>query len=320
VIRRSPCELYIKFLVVHPHGFDTRGIRDKLREMGLDCLSEDYIDRLRARLDPPSPFRPLEISHRASQRFLMKHKLLGFFFPDEASKVAHDLVKSPRAKETIETMTLSNEPPALVAHMVRATGNPCTLESLRRYCTYYWDLSLVDSVEIRALLRMRWEYLSHPDTGTEVKPESRLQFYALKNASYKDPRRLVTEMPITPLAGLLNRMRMGFMPSQVDLGRLANATRIAATLRAYDAVMSGAPQAAMQARDFAVTARVMTELINEIGSPDAELQKELQQLALRTDDTRPPTIHELSDGLHTVELLPSPAQVEVIDAEPPEQG
>ncbi len=314
MIRRSPCELYIKFLLAHPRSFAVEEVRDKLREMGLDFPNEIYVGNLQRKMDVPTPFLPLNKAHKASQRFLVKHRLQGFFDPDEASAMAHDLVKNPRAKELIETMMLTEEPLALTSHFVRQQGARCSVAALKRYTTYYWDLSLVDSVETRALLQMRTSYLIYRDDGEEVSPQDRLQWDALKRASYKDPRRLATEMPITPMAGLLNRMRMGYMPSNVDLAKLAHATRVVSTVRAYGEAMSGAPNSAASARDFAVVSRVMTDLINEMGSPDLELHKELQQLALQTEDIRPPSIHQLSGGNHTLDLQPV-IEAELVDGE-----
>lgn len=319
MIRRAPCELYIKFLLIHPHGFSHDAVRNSLHAMGLDFPGTAYLERLEQTLSVPKPFQPGDQKHFGSQRFLMKHRLTQFFHPDDASRLAHDLVKNARAKELIETMTLTDEPLAVVAHVVRSRGTRCTVEALQRYCAFYWDLSLVDSVEINALLRMRSEHLVYRDDGIEVKNHDRLQAAALGKAAYKDPRRLVTEMPITPMAGLLNRMRMGFMPSSVDLSRLADATRKAATVRAFDATMSGHPNAAASARDFAVVAKVMTDLINDIGNPDQEIQKELQQLALHTEDRKPPTIHQLSAGNHTLDIQPMVVEVEA-PAEAPEDS
>jgi hypothetical protein len=41
VIRRSPCERYIKYLLVHPDGYSTEAVRDIVRGQGLDYLSDD---------------------------------------------------------------------------------------------------------------------------------------------------------------------------------------------------------------------------------------------------------------------------------------
>lgn len=315
MIRRSPCERYIKFLLSHPNAFSIEDICNKLQEMGLDYASEWYLERLKKRLHVPSPFFPFDKTHLPSQRFLVKEQLKGFFFPDDDEKVAHDLVKMPRVKELIETMTLAEEPLIVTSQMLQRQGKKCSVTALKRYCAFYWDLALVDSVEVHALLRLRVERLVIRADGEEVHPYDRLQHEALKKASYKDPRRLVTDMPITPLAGLINRMRMGYMPSSVDLGRLAQATRMMSVVRAFSESMSGAPDSAARARDFSVVARVMTEIITEMGSPDLDLKKELQQLALQTEDIRPPTIHQLSGGHHTVDLQPMTTDKEIIDVE-----
>jgi len=315
LIRRSPCELYIKFLLSHPHGFSLEEVRNKVVEMGLDFPNDDYVDRLASRIEPPINFRPKDKSHIPSQRFLLKHRLGGFYLPDKDSQRAHELVKEPRAKELIETLTLTEEPLVVVNSLLKEKGFRSTIAALQCYCSYYWDLALVDSVELNALLRMRPEYLLHNDNGREATAQDRLQVKALGLASYKDPRRMVTEMPITPMAGLLNRMRLGYMPAQVDLARLADVTRKAATVRAFDATMSTHPHAAAQARDFAMVAKSMTELIGEIGSPDQELQRELQQLTIKTNDTRPPLVQQLSEGRHTLDLQPA-----VVEAKEEDNG
>ena len=91
--------------------------------------------------------------------------------------------------------------------------------------------------------------------------------------------------------------------SERRLAKLANATRVAATVRAFESSMDGGSQGAVRARDYATVAKTMSEMIVDLGSPDLELQKELQQLALATDDAGVPHIGEL-EGTHTVDLEP----------------
>lgn len=304
MIRRSPCELYIKFLLCHPQNFSLVEVGSKLREMALDYPGESYLVKIRSSLRIPTPFRPMDKRHVASQRFLLATHLKGFFAPDAPAKIAHDLVKDARCKEIIESMSMADEPLAVISKVIHDITGYSTPEAIKRYQAYYWDLSLVDSVELRALLRIRTEYFSYEVSADEMTPEMRMQQNALKKASYKDPRRLVSEMPITPIASLMNRMRMGYMPTKVDLSRLMEATRVAATARAWGATMDYSQTSSAEARDFAMVARMMTELIAEVGSPDAALQQELMQLQLRTNEVRPPNIHQLSGGNHTVDLQP----------------
>jgi hypothetical protein len=184
------------------------------------------------------------------------------------------------------------------------------VRAVKRYCNFYWNINIVDSSELRALLRMRVEHPRYRDDGMEPLPEQRLQMFAMNKVQYQDPRRMMVEMPVTQMAGLMNQMRMGLMPSQVELARLANATRVAATVRAFETTMAGGPQGALRARDYTMVAKMMGEMITDMGSPDIELQKELQQIALATDDATVPHIGEL-EGSYTVELEPQVIEAEV---------
>lgn len=205
-------------------------------------------------------------------------------------------------------MTIAGESHAVIAHRLRNIGITVTVKAVKRYCGFYWNLSLVDSNELRALLRIRVEHPRYRDDGMEAAPEQRLQMFAMSKVQYQDPRRMVIDMPVQPMAGLMNQMRMGLMPSQVELARLANVTRIAATVRTFQATMAGGPNGAVQAREYAIVAKTMGEMLQDLGNPDIELQKELQQLALVTDESNVPYIGEL-EGNHTVSLEP-----EIIDA------
>lgn len=308
MIRRSPCERYIKYLLVHPDGYSTEQVRDIVRGQGLDYPSDDYVERLRAATYKhlPHPFRPTTPRHSRSMRFLSKEQIYGFFHPDKPSLMAHRMLEQGRAKEVIESMSMAGEPEAFISHRVKMLGVKCTPEAVKRYLKFYWDLNLVDSTEVRALLRMRVEWMQIPREAMEMSPDQWLQYNSLKSASYKDPRRMLAEMPVTPVAGMLGQMRIGLMPSRVDLSRIAETARMAATGRVLESMVLGGPHDAARARDYSQVSSAMSELIEKIGSPDVELQKELQQLALETEDGPLPHIAELPEGdTITVDLLPT---------------
>ena len=308
VIRRSPCERYIKYLLVHPDDYDTEKVRGIVREQGLDYPSDDYVDRLRDRLKKhlPYPFKPLNTRHGRSRRFLSKEQIYGFFHPDEPSVLAHRLLEHSAAKETIEALSIAGEPPAFISHRVKMQGPRCTVEAVDRYFHFYWDLSLVDSTEMRALLRMRVEWMQIPRESMSLHPHQWLQYTALSKASYKDPRRMLMEMPVSPISRMMSQMRLGLMPSQVDLSRIAEATRNAATGRALESMVTGAPHDAARGRDYAMVSSMMSELIEKVGSPDTALQDQLQKVALKMDTGPVPTVKELPAGdTFTTDLLPS---------------
>ena len=316
MIRRSPAERYIKFLVCHPDSYEVRAIDEMLRRQHLDCPGEEYINGLRDRMRVPVPFYPTNKLHGRSKRFIDRHQLLGFFHPDESAEAAHLLMRKPRAKELIETLLIIKEEPVVVAHRLKSIGIDCGPLAITRYIKFYFDLTLVDQTELRALLRMRIDHLVHKGHGVDVTSEARLQHGALKRAAYNDPRRMMVEMPIVPMAGLLNQMRMGFMPSNVEVARLAEAARGAALARVLSAELTFGPDSAGEALNHAIVAEKMSALLTELGSPDSALQKELHQLALRTQTGPVPHISELAGESVTLELSPSvdKKETENIDA------
>jgi hypothetical protein len=319
VIRRSPCERYIKYLLVHPDGYSTDAVRDIVRGQGLDYLSDDYTNRLRDQLKKhlPDPFKPLNKRHGRSRSFLSKEQIYGFFHPDEPSVVAHRLLDKGRAKEVIEAMSLVGEAPAFVSHRVKLLGLKCTPDAIKRYLHFYWDINMVDSTELRALMQMRVEWMQVPREGMMSHPDQWLQYETMRKSSYKDPRRMLLEMPVTPVAGMLGQMRLGLMPSQIDLSRIAETARNAATGRVLESMITGAPHDAARGRDYAMVASMMSELIEKVGSPDTALQEELKKVALQMEDGPVPHIGELPAGdTFTTDLLPGEKEKKhVIDQE-----
>lgn len=313
MIRRSPCELYIKYLLCHPDKYTLGAVKDIILGQDLDYPSDIYVQGLARRMRVPLPFYPTNTGHARSQRFLRAEQLLAFFHPDAAAAEAHELLQNPRAKETIETMSLSGDPNALIAHRIRRLGFACTPMGVQRYRRYYWNLEIVDSVEASALLRMRVDRTMDPMVpGTEPTPDQMLQHAALSKAKYQDPRRIAADIPNSPMASMMNQLRLGIMPTQVELGRLLAATRLAALCRANEVVYSQSPTDAARGRDFILMAKMATELIADIGSPDTELQRDLQQLLLETDSDPVPHVRALAEGskLPVIE-----AEAEYVDSE-----
>lgn len=300
MLRHSPAEFYIKYLIVHPSGHDDARVKELLDEVQLDSINEEYIKKLRATCTPPYPFYPSDPLHRPSQRFLMKEKLQGLFSLDESTKRAIDALKSPRVKEFIESMVLSGASSVLIASALTNQKNfACTSLSIDKYKHFFWNIDLVDTTEMRALLALR---ASQPDENEKY--EDRVVKAALYRASFDDPRRVAADLPNAPLVALMSQMRMGFMPRQIDLAKVLEATQKAAAIRALEATLRGAPRDSTRALEFSTVTKMMGEVLETVVKPDERLREELATIALRTEEGGVPIIHELSQGQHTLDLQP----------------
>lgn len=119
----------------------------------LDNIGVNYVDALRMDCIPPVPFYPSDELHFRSQRFLVKEGIRGLFSYDDHVVCANKLVDLPRAKELIETSLLCNSLPAWISTVLKRRGFASTVQAVDAFKHYFFNVDLVDSVEMRTLLR-----------------------------------------------------------------------------------------------------------------------------------------------------------------------
>jgi len=96
-------------------------------------------------------------------------------------------------------------------------------------------------------------------------------------------------------------MRMGILPSNTELARLASAARVAATIGVLESSLNGDAE---KGRDFSIIAANMTTMLEAVETPDKDLKEGLASMTLRTDSRAIPHIDQLGLGGHTVEMAP----------------
>lgn len=300
MIRHTPCEFYLKYLLIHPDKFTNDAIHERLFELGLDDLGDYYIDRLKKKLHPPSPFYPEDKLHIKSQRFLIKEGVQDLFFPDEHTEVAFKILDKPRVKEFVESMLIAYAPyEAISFSLTHHRRFRASARAIEIYKIYFWNIDLLDSVQIRALIQMR-----AGAAGLHANADIQRQAEPLKRASWNDPRRSAAELPHAPMAAVMAQMRMGIMPANLEMPKALMAARDMAVMTAFEALCMNGPNDHLKVRNLADSVRNMTEVLETVVKPDENMREQLQAIALRTDDRKVPHIHDLSRGQHTVDLSP----------------
>lgn len=306
MIRNSPAEKYIEYLVSHPEGYSDDDIVGIMQLKQLDFIGPQYFARLRKEIRIPSPFYPENKVHKPSSRFLAAHRIYYLHHPDEAMDLAFRILKEPRAKEMLETMLITRDSERLCARRLSSLIPSVTSKAVERYKFFFFNIDAVDSYELQALIRLRTEYVPLKTDGYEDQVRT-----ALRKAGHQDPRRAMAAHPLPQVAGMMNQMRMGLMPSRADLARMVELAQHASIARTFNTVMTQyGPHAAAEARDWTLTTKMLGEVAADIGSPDAGLQRDLQALALKTDSSEVPHISQLTGGDHTVDLQPMEVVVE----------
>ena len=293
--QRSPCEYYLKYLVVHPDRLTDDDIGKLVRAQQLDFIGPSYLQQLRAKCKPPNPFYPEKKNHRQTTRFLLKEKLEAIFQPDPDMFRAMRFLDKPRAKELIESMAIAGSTTKWIHVSLKRAGFDSTEQAVEYYLFYYFNLSLVDSNELQAFMMHRCDSPVTMDPG-----EQRLnEHYA--RAMLRSERVQAANMAVTPYAGLLSLLRRGIMPSNVQISRIVSATRLTATIKADEALLEGKSG---MSRDYAIVAKAMSEILQETGEVEEGLQEGLSRLVLKTDERRLPNVKQLSGGHHTLDLQP----------------
>lgn len=300
---RSPAEFYIKYLIVRTENPSFDVIGKVLDELDLDIIGKEYFTRLAERCVRPVPFRPKDKLHTRSRSFILREGIHDIFHPDVSMKMALRMLETPRAKEFIEAMILTHAPHLAVADaIVRGYGIACTAKAVEHYKHYFWNVDLLDATQMRALLNYRQEVVGSEEESASK--ENKAMHRAAKRASWLDPRRIAADLPFSPMTALMSQMRMGTMPGKMELANILNTGLAFSLFRSTEAAMYGSKDDSYKAMNFSIAAKNMSDILEKVVKPDENLHEDLRKIALRNDERPVPSIFELSEGRHTVDLQP----------------
>lgn len=307
MIHASPCDFYLKYLCTHPDNYTDSSIRNLIKLEQLDFLGMEHLQRLRASCTPPVPFYPEDLRHRESQRFLTKERIFQLYHPDDDTVVAIKLLDHPQGKELVESVLAAGGEPSWACAILKRVQFKATPRAIDLYRHYYFNTKLLNSTELRAVLHMRSTLEVDGSDG-----DARSYRHSYSKVSKGSVFSTVSATPISPFSHALNMMRLGLMPENVDLSRVASAARMASVIRCLENSMMGYAE---KARDFALTGKILTELMESVGDVSGDLQRSLMSLSLDTDSAEIPSIKKLTGGDHTTDLIPELMQQQEIEVE-----
>lgn len=305
MIRRSPSEKYLVYLLSHPDVRSVEELRDHFLELQLPWLGNLYVDRLRAKMELPDPFYPYERQHRPSIRWLLSTGVFDLYHPTEAVYEAQQLLEHPRAKEYVEALLITHVPLINIQDgLARKYSFRMSIAGLERYKYFYYNVDLVDTTEMRALLQYQ-DDVAKKHADVDVAAQGRF----LERARYGDARRVAANMPHSPYTSMVAQMRLGALPYRLNFAQILEAIQNAAAIKALEIVQGaqGGMQAALDASSYMNMAIKAKEASKELVDPTQALHEQLNAVRLRTQVQSIVTIHDLSNGQHTAELAPPTA-------------
>ena len=94
------------------------------------------------------------------------------------------------------------------------------------------------------------------------------------------------------------------MPFKVDAAKVLEMSMGIISLRVLESATGNGLHDSSRTLDYANSLRIVKEVADTLVRPDDKLQQDLQQLGIKTSDYKVPTIHQLSKGQHTVDVIP----------------
>jgi hypothetical protein len=289
-----------------PDKLSDEDIIRTLREHHLDYPGGRYLAQLRATLHPPTPFFPMVESDVPSYTFLQQHKVHNLFFRNAHATNALSILEDPRAKELVEALILVEEPLLVICTRLRRFGFNVAPKAIEYFEHFFFNTSLVDSTELRALMSIRVDDMMLDGSS----PEDLIRAKAMKQAMYSDARYMAVNSPTPKLAAMKLQLRHGLKPNRADYSALAEGARTISIIAVQEALLRGGPKSATEARDLATVAVNMDNILRAKDDGIVESNKNLALVALTTDLNEIPTVRALSNGNFT-ESLELPAHTEV---------
>jgi len=301
MIRHSPCERYIRYLLLDNPERDNAEIRGILEAQGLDCLGDAYLNGLRQQFNAlPDGFNPRSRRHCDSFNLVRDAGVLELFQGDPREMAPmYSILDNARAKEFIEVALIFEAPANAIADQLRRyyyvpDATPAAVE---RYRWFYWDVRLVDTTELRGIIKLR--YLRAKESSNK---EIELQGKALSSSLYSDPRWIAANTPRSHFSALLGQISLGMMPANIDISTAMSYSRAMMILRVYEESISRVPDADRRALNWTHSIKMLGELNEQKERPEDSLRAQLEAITLRTDTQKMPYVLAVSNGEHTVDL------------------
>lgn len=290
MLRASPIKLYLLYLLVKGWGLDR--IEAHCLQLGLDYLHLDYLRRVQTEAGFPQVFRPNDINHLPSRKWLEENGL-GELFPGPQPPVfqaAFQLIQRPRAKEVLETMALAKAYPETIAQSLLRIRIRTTPEVVVMALKLFWNMEVVDSQEVRVLLHLRTTAHQEPpleDTvnaqGNPRAARSPLPGFAaaVKKASYADPRLMVASIPGSPLAVLLAQSALGMPLSKLDLAKVYDMLIVLLTHKVIENATSTAADATLRTQTALTSVKLAQDIQSKFVAPDQNTHDLLKAAMIR---------------------------------------
>ena len=304
MISRSPAEVYVRYLLCHPDGFNNSALKEKMAELKLYCPLDKQLDGLRKKYKPPTPFFPKSRTHTASIGFMKNAGIYSLFFPDQSTRYALAILNSPKARAAVEQQLAQRAPAKfIVAGLDKKLQFACSMDGVNKYRYFFFN----DDIATRSEMQQAVDVVSNTWMGADDKDLSPAHLAAEKRARWKDPLITALSLPTCAPAQVVIAMQNGYLPKdlQYDAGRSMQDLSFLLLNQAALKVIESGPNAARDAKEFITAAQAIHAMLADVHTPGEQARAALERdLRLVSDSNKPKGLKELSQGNYTIDIQP----------------
>jgi len=291
LVRTVPCVRYLKYLFAQ--GRTVEQVEQQASDLGLIYGGEAYLARLQASLDFPQPFRPNQPGHPQTQAWLDRQGI-SILFPAPGPPELRDalqLIQRPRAKEIIETLIVAGATRATIKVCLERERIEVSEKTLLWVERVFWDVSAMDSTELKAQLMSRT-----PDPGQLQTFPFLAEKY--KKAAYGDPRLILSHMPKGPAAVMLAQARLGMPMSRVDLAKLYEMLETLMVTKAFELATSPNKDSMIELAAVMSAAKASADLREKCTKPAESAAETMRTTIIKYRRTGVYDVNALTGGNH----------------------
>lgn len=302
MIKRAPAEVYVRYLLCHPDGYNNEAVKERMSDLELFCPLDRELNKLRRKYKPPTPFYPRNQHHTESIRFLRDAGIYSLFFPDNSTRYALAILENRPVRSTVEQLLAQNAKPAMVVTLLsRKFEFSCSIDGVRKYeyIFFHKDSLRIEKQQALDIVSSGWSVADDKDlTAAHLKAEAR--------AKWEDARRSALKLPTCAPAQRLIAMQNGYMPKDDNYNAPEELKTLIRLLIDYAEVkmIEHGPNAAKETNEAVSALQRIAAIAEQLRKPDEIVIEQVQGLHIVSDTEKPKTIAELTQGNYTTDLQP----------------
>jgi hypothetical protein len=298
MILRSPGELFLLHLLVHPDNHSIDEVIEIAIEKKMVFVGRSYLEKLRDQNVPPAPFFPSDRSHRPSMKFLYEKHIYDLVHPDEVTRQCIEILELPILRSYVEALAIAGVSVEIIRDGIKTRFRKSFYaQAITKYFNFFFDLEFMDQETMMTILDLEVEQL------LESKNEDIRKHYKLvKRNARHDVRRLAAQLPGGQITAHALMERFGDWP-KLNTRTTVESIESMALLKAATGIATGNNNDVRRAESLMKIASLAHELRQTLVDPGQELMSNFRAFAIATDKPEMRTIDELG-GSHTENVTP----------------